>query len=37
MVAVVVAYLWQDFGYNLIVFIAALQNIPEKSQAMRRE
>ena len=29
MVAVVVAYLWQDFGYNLIVFIAALQNIPE--------
>jgi multiple sugar transport system permease protein len=29
MVAVVVAYLWQDFGYNLIIFIAALQNIPD--------
>ncbi len=28
MVAVIVAYLWQDFGYNLIIFIAALQNIP---------
>ena len=29
MVAVVIAYLWQDFGYNLIIFIAALQNIPD--------
>ncbi len=28
MFAVIVAYLWQDFGYNLIIFIAALQNIP---------
>lgn len=27
--AVIVAYLWQDFGYNLVIFIAALQNIPE--------
>lgn len=27
--AVVVAYLWQDFGYNLVIFIAALQNIPD--------
>ncbi len=29
MLAVVVAYLWQDFGYNLVIFIAALQGIPE--------
>jgi ABC-type sugar transport system permease subunit len=29
MVAVFVAYLWQDFGYNLVIFIAALQNVPE--------
>jgi ABC-type sugar transport system permease subunit len=29
MVAVVVAYLWQDFGYNLVIFIAALQGIPD--------
>ncbi len=27
--AVVIAYLWQDMGYNLIIFIAALQSIPE--------
>jgi ABC-type sugar transport system permease subunit len=29
MFAIVVAYLWQDFGYNTIIFTAALQNIPE--------
>ncbi len=29
MAAVVIAYLWQDFGYNLVIFIAALQGIPE--------
>lgn len=29
MVAVVIAYLWQDFGYNLVIFIAALQGIPD--------
>ncbi len=29
MVAVVVAYLWQDFGYNLVIYIAALQGIPD--------
>ncbi|MBK8033379.1 MAG: sugar ABC transporter permease [Chloroflexi bacterium] len=27
--AVVIAYLWQDFGYNLVIFIAALQSIPD--------
>jgi len=26
--AVIGAYLWQDFGYNLVIFIAALQGIP---------
>lgn len=29
MVCVVVAYVWQDFGYNLVLFIAALQSIPK--------
>jgi len=29
MFAIVVAYLWQDFGYNTIIFIAALQGIPD--------
>ncbi|MCB9113902.1 MAG: sugar ABC transporter permease [Caldilinea sp.] len=28
MVAVIIAYVWQDFGYNLVIFIAALQGIP---------
>jgi ABC-type sugar transport system permease subunit len=28
MLAVIIAYLWQDFGYNLVIFIAALQGIP---------
>jgi ABC-type sugar transport system permease subunit len=26
---VIVAYLWQDLGYNLVIFIAALQAIPD--------
>ena len=30
MIAVIVAYLWQDFGYNLVIFIAALQGIPKE-------
>lgn len=29
LLAVVVAYLWQDIGYNLVIFIAALQAIPQ--------
>lgn len=28
LLAVMIAYLWQDLGYNLVIFIAALQNIP---------
>jgi multiple sugar transport system permease protein len=26
--AVTVAYLWQDYGYNMVIFVAALQGIP---------
>ncbi len=26
--AIIFAYLWQDMGYNLVIFIAALQGIP---------
>lgn len=29
LIAVIIAYLWQDIGYNLIIFIAALQGIPD--------
>jgi ABC-type sugar transport system permease subunit len=28
MICVVIAYVWQDFGYNLVIFVAALQGIP---------
>ena len=27
--AIVISYLWQDLGYNMVIFIAALQGIPE--------
>ena len=30
MIAVIIAYIWQDFGYNLVIFIAALQGIPHE-------
>ncbi len=30
MLAVIIAYVWQDFGYNLVIFIAALQGIPRE-------
>lgn len=29
LLAVLIAYLWMDIGYNLIIFIAALQGIPD--------
>ncbi len=29
LLSAIIAYLWQDFGYNMIIFIAALQGIPE--------
>ncbi len=28
--AVILAYLWQDYGYNMVIFIAALQGIPQE-------
>ena len=30
MLAVIIAYLWADYGYNLVIFIAALQSIPRE-------
>jgi multiple sugar transport system permease protein len=27
--SIIIAYLWQDYGYNMIIFIAALQAIPQ--------
>ncbi len=36
MLAVVIAYLWKDFGYNLVIFIAALQAIPEEMKDAAR-
>jgi multiple sugar transport system permease protein len=29
MICVVVAHVWQEFGYNLVIFVAALQGIPK--------
>jgi ABC-type sugar transport system permease subunit len=29
LLAVIVAYLWQDYGYNMVIFVAALQGIPQ--------
>ena len=28
--AVIIAYIWQDYGYNMIIFIAALQAVPQE-------
>lgn len=28
--AIIFAYLWQDMGYNLVIFIAALQGVPHE-------
>jgi ABC-type sugar transport system permease subunit len=28
--AIILAYLWQDYGYNMVIFIAALQGIPQE-------
>jgi multiple sugar transport system permease protein len=30
MLSVIVAYLWMDFGFNLVIFIAAMQCIPKE-------
>ena len=29
LLAVIIAYIWMDLGFNLVIFIAALQGIPE--------
>ena len=36
MIAVVFAHVWQDFGYNLVIFIAALQGIPKSVREAAR-
>lgn len=36
MIAVIIAYVWQDFGYNLVIFIAALQGIPREIRDVAR-
>lgn len=36
MLCVVVAYVWQDFGYNLVIFVAALQGIPKSLREAAR-
>lgn len=28
--AVILAYLWQDYGYNMVIIIAALQAVPQE-------
>jgi ABC-type sugar transport system permease subunit len=33
MLAVIIAYIWADYGYNLVIFIAALQGIPNELKA----
>jgi multiple sugar transport system permease protein len=36
MICVVVAHVWQDFGYNLVIFVAALQGIPKNLREAAR-
>ena len=36
MVSVVLAHVWQDFGYNLVIYIAALQSIPKSVREAAR-
>ena len=36
LVTVIIAYLWQDLGYNLVIFIAGLQGIPESIKEAAR-
>ena len=36
MIAVVIAHVWQDFGYNLVIFVAALQSIPKSLREAAR-
>jgi ABC-type sugar transport system permease subunit len=36
LISVVIAYVWQDFGYNLIIFVAGLQGIPDELREVAR-
>ena len=36
MICLVVAHVWQDFGYNLVIFVAALQGIPKSLREAAR-
>lgn len=36
LIAIIIAYLWQDIGYNMVIFIAALQGIPQSIQDAAR-
>ncbi len=36
MLAVIVAYIWQDYGYNLVIYIAALQGVPDSLKEAAR-
>ncbi len=36
MLCVVIAHVWQDFGYNLVIFVAALQSIPQSLREAAR-
>lgn len=36
LISVMIAYLWQDFGYNLVIFIAALQGVPHSIREAAR-
>jgi ABC-type sugar transport system permease subunit len=36
MICVVVAHVWQDFGFNLVIFVAALQSIPKSLREAAR-
>jgi ABC-type sugar transport system permease subunit len=29
MIAVIITYTWQDFGYNFVIFVSAMQGIPQ--------
>ena len=36
LLAVIIAYIWQDYGYNLVIYIAALQGVPDSLKEAAR-
>jgi multiple sugar transport system permease protein len=36
MAAVILVSVWKNFGYNMLIFIAGLQSIPEEHTKARR-